>query len=237
VEHGAANAAEAHRAGSAHPTAAIPRPPEELFNAITHGAGCLLAAVGAAVLFGRVSRDGDRWQFAAGAIYCLTLVAAYAASTLSHAFQSPRARNTFRIADQALIFLFIAGSWTPIAATWLRHGNGWRAFHLGMWAVALGGFFSKALFAHRVSLGTVSTLLYLLLGWSPVFVAVPLAHALPTGLSLWLVAGGVCYSLGLLFFHFDDRVRYFHATWHVLVIAGSACHYFGILLHCTTAPA
>ena len=235
VEHGTANAVDAHGASGAYAAATISPPAEEFFNALTHGAGCLLAAVAASALYGRVSRDGDRWQFAGVVIYCLTLVAAYAASTLSHVFHSPRARNAFRTADQALIFLFIAGTWTPVAATWLRHGHAWWVFHAGMWAVALGGFFSKALFAHRVSLGTVSTALYLLLGWSPVFVAVPLAHVLPAALGFWLIAGGVCYTLGLLFFHFDDRIRYFHATWHVLVMAGSACHYFGILNHCTTA--
>jgi len=215
----------------------VPPPVEEFFNALTHAAGCVLAAVAAAVLLSQVLRHGDRWQLAAAGVYCATLVAAYAASTLSHMVQAPRARNAFRTADQALIFLFIAGSWTPIAATWLRHGHGWLAFHAGLWAVALGGFLSKALFAHRVTIGTVSTVLYLVLGWSPVLVSVPLVHALPMPLCLWLLAGGVCYSLGLLFFHFDDRVPYFHATWHLLVIAGTACHYLGILIYCAAALA
>jgi hemolysin III len=236
VEHGATNIVDAADPNAPRP-AALPAPAEEFFNALTHAAGFVLASVAAAVLMARVSRQGDRWQFAAAAVYCATLVAAYAASTLSHVFQAPRARNAFRIADQAMIFLFIAGSWTPIAATWLRHGHGWWAFHAGMWAVALGGFTSKALFAHRVTIGTVSAALYLLLGWSPVLVAAPLVHALPVQLCLWLLAGGVCYTLGLLFFHFDDRVPYFHATWHLLVIAGSACHYLGILFYCTASPA
>jgi hemolysin III len=211
VEQGAANVVDARNTDVARPVP-VPPPGEEFFNAATHAAGCALAAAAAAVLLPRVLRHGDRWQVAAAGVYCATLVSAYAASTLSHTFQAPRARNLFRTADQALIFLFIAGTWTPIAATWLRHGHGWWAFHAGMWAVALGGFLSKALFAHRVTFGTVSTALYLVLGWSPVLVAVPLVHALPMALCLWLLAGGVCYTLGLLFFHFDDRVPYFHAT-------------------------
>ena len=235
VDHGAANVIA--RETDAAPPVAVPAPAEEFFNAVTHAAGCVLAIVAASALLAQVSRHGDRFQLAAASIYSVTLVAAYAASSLSHMFQSPRARGAFRIADQALIFLFIAGSWTPIAATWLRSGRGWWAFHAGVWAVALAGFLSKALFAHRVTLGTVSAGLYLLLGWSPVLVAVPLAHALPMALCLWLLAGGACYTLGLLFFHFDDRVAYFHAAWHVLVIAGSACHYLGILIYCTAAPA
>jgi hemolysin III len=236
VEQGAPNAVDARDTDVERPVP-VPPPVEEFFNALTHAAGCVLAVVAALVLLAQVLRHGDRWQTAAAGVYCATLVAAYAASTLSHVFQAPRARTVFRIADQALIFLFIAGTWTPIAFAWLRHGHAWWAFHAGLWAVALAGFLSKALFAHRVTLGTVSTVLYLVLGWSPVLVSVPLVHALPMPLCLWLLAGGVCYTLGLLFFHFDDRVPYFHATWHLLVVAGSACHNFGILIYCTAAPA
>ena len=221
------------RAAAAAATDVPPRAREELWNALTHGAGFVLAAVAAAVLLLEAVLRGGPWQVGACAVYAVTLLAAYAASTLSHVFRSPAARNAFRVADQALIFLFIAGSWTPIAAAWLRGGAGWWAFHAAMWAVALAGFTSKALFAHRVSVGTVSAALYLLLGWSPVLVARPLLHALPMPLCLWLLAGGVCYTLGLAFFWYDNRVPYFHAAWHVLVILGSACHYAGILNHCT----
>lgn len=175
---------------------------------------------------------GGPWQVAGCGVYSVTLVATYAASTLSHVFRSPAMRNAFRVADQALIFLFIAGSFTPVALTWLRGSAWWWVLHGGIWCVALVGFLSKALFAHRVELGTVSTVLYLLLGWSPILAAPALCAALPKGLGLWLVAGGVCYSVGLVFFRYDDRVPYFHAAWHVLVMAGSGCHYMGVLLHC-----
>ena len=223
-------------------TATVPAPAEqsrwaareELLNAATHAAGLALAAAGAALLLAAVARQGEDWQRAACAAYAVTLVAAYAASTLSHVFKNPAARNAFRIADQAIIFLFIAGSWAPVAATWLRHGR-WWAFHAALFTVALVGFLSKALFAHRVKMGTVSAALYLVLGWSPVLVAVPLVRACPMPLLHWLLAGGMCYTLGLLFFHFDDRVPYFHAAWHLLVVAGSACHYLGILHYCTAA--
>ena len=225
-------ASESHAAGVAADDHPIPPAHEELWNALTHGAGLLLAVPAAAVLLSAAAARADRLRLAACAVYAATMVAAYAASTLSHLFKNPRARAAFRTADQALIFLFIAGSWTPIAAAWLRDGRGWWTFHAGVWLVALGGFLSKALFSHRVSLGTVSALLYLLLGWSPVLVAAPLARALPTPLCLWLLAGGVFYTLGLLFFWYDDRVPYFHAAWHVLVIAGTACHYLGILGYC-----
>lgn len=212
--------------------AATPPAREELMNALTHGAGFVLAAGAAAILLRKAALQGGPWLVGACTVYAITLVATYAASTLSHVFRSPAARNALRVADQALIFLFIAGSWTPIAAAWLRDGAWWWAFHLGMWTVALLGFVSKALFAHRVAIGTVSAVLYLVLGWSPVLVAKPLVHILPMPLCLWLLAGGVCYTLGLLFFWYDQRVPYFHAAWHVLVVLGSACHYAGILGYC-----
>ena len=222
-------------AAAVSPADTLPAAHEERLNALTHGAGFVLAVAAGFVLLTRVRATGNDWQVGACAVYAVTLAAAYGASTLSHVFRNPVSRALFRIADQALIFLFIAGSWTPIAAAWLRGGAGWWAFHAALWAVAAAGFLSKALFAHRVTMGTVSTALYLVLGWSPVLVAVPLAHALPAPLCLWLVAGGACYTLGLAFFHYDSRVTYFHAAWHVLVMAGSACHYLGILNYCTAA--
>ena len=222
------------------PTTSAPAPPsrradrEEAYNAATHAVGLVLALIGAGVLMATVLRAGSRAQVAACAVYAATMVAAYAASTLSHVFTAPRARNVFRTADQALIFLFIAGTWAPIAVTWLTGSRWWWAFHLAHAAVALAGFVSKAVFAHRVTLGTVSAALYLILGWSPLLVARPVMAACPPELCLWLLAGGVCYTAGLLFFWQDARVPYFHATWHVLVVAGSACHFAGILTHCTT---
>jgi hemolysin III len=219
----------------ATPAPTIPAPREELFNALTHGAGTGLAILGAGVLLAVASKHGSTSELTACAVYVVTLVCAYAASTLSHVFANPATRAFFRVTDQAMIFLFIAGTWTPVAVAWL-HGPAWWAYHAVVWGIALIGFVSKALFAHRTTVGTVSTILYLALGWTPVFVAYPLLHACPVPLLLWLLAGGGCYTLGLVFFHFDNRVPYFHAAWHVLVIAGSACHYVGILRYCTGAP-
>jgi hemolysin III len=209
-----------------------PHAGEERFNAATHAVGLALAIVGASVVVGRASGKGTPWQLAACVAYAVTLVAAYAASTLSHVFRDGRLRRGFRIADQAVIFLFIAGSYAPLAAAWLRGGH-WWVLHSVIFGVALLGFVSKAAFAHRVEVGTVSAALYLLLGWSPLFAARPIVAAMPEALSFCLLLGGLCYTVGLLFFSFDHRVRYFHAAWHVMVMAGSACHYYGILQYCT----
>jgi len=220
-------------ASSSFPAARRRADREEAFNAATHAVGFALALVGSAVLLATVVRTGGRAQGAACAVYAATMVAAYAASTLSHVLTGARARNFFRTADQAVIFLFISGTWAPIAVTWLNGSRWWWAFHAAHAAVAVAGFVSKAVFAHRVTLGTVSAALYLVLGWAPLLVARPVMAACPPALCLWLLAGGVCYTAGLLFFWKDARVPYFHATWHVLVVAGSVCHYLGILHYCT----
>ena len=208
---------------------------QEWVNAIIHALGLAWAVWAAVVLMIAALRQGGPWQVAGCAAYAITLVAAYAASTLSHSFRHPGRRNWFRTADQAIIFLFIAGTWTPTALTWLRGGY-WWLLHAAIWGIALTGFASKALFRHRVSLGSVSTTLYVLLGWMPFLAAKPLVGAIPRGLMEWIVAGGLCYMAGTIFFRYDDRIRYFHAAWHLLVIAGSACHFVGIYRYCTATP-
>jgi len=195
----------------------------------------LCAVVGAAVVVGVSIRHGGAWEGSGCVLYAVTLVAVYAASTLSHLFHEPRLRHAMRTADQAAIYLFIAGSFAPIALVWLHSGL-WWVLHVAMWGVALVGFHSKVFHTHNVTHGSVSGLLYLMMGWIPILVGWPLVKSIPLGLTFWLIAGGLCYTLGMLFFYFDRRVRYFHAAWHMMVAAGSACHFTGILLYCTRPP-
>ena len=205
---------------------------EELVNAATHGIGLAIALAGAVVLIWTAARHGSVWQIVGCSIYAATLICAYAASTLSHSFRSPRLRHAFRIADQAVIFLFIAGSYTPLALAYLHHGAWWILTGL-VWLVAVIGFLQKAVFAHRVHLGAVSASLYVILGWLPITAIVPMFYVVPVPLLTWIIIGGACYSAGILFFHFDNKVRYFHAAWHLMVIAGTTCHYIGNLIYCT----
>jgi hemolysin III len=205
---------------------------EEAANAATHAAGLVCALAGAAAVVAAAIRQGQAWEIAGCVIYAVTLVAVYAGSTLSHLFHKPSLRHALRIADQAIIYLFIAGTFTPIAFTWLRHGLWWICL-AAMWTVALIGFTRKAIFAHHVEMGTVSTVLYLVLGWMPVVVIWPLAQIIPVGLTAWVIVGGLCYTFGIVFFHYDKHVRYFHAAWHMMVIAGSVCHYLGVFFYCT----
>jgi len=208
---------------------------EEHLNALTHGLACLAAVVGSVFVLHAAASTGSAWQLYSCAFYVLTMIATYAASTLSHLFRHPRRRQWWRTADQALIFLFIAGSFTPMGLTWLRSDYGWSLI-CAIWTVAVFGFLSKVIFAHNVLAGSVTTKLYILLGWMPVLATPLLWNAMPIGLFAAMYLGGICYTLGLVFFHYDTRFKFCHVAWHLAVIVGSACHFYGILTYCTAEP-
>jgi hemolysin III len=199
---------------------------EESLNCITHAIGMILSVVGAWVMAGVLGR-GDPWRVAGCSIYLASLIALYTMSTLSHTFQAPRRRSFFRALDQGAIYLLIAGSYTPFSLAYLRTELWWVLFAL-IWIVALYGFLSKFLFAHRVE--AVSMWPCLLLGALPMLSIPTLVGMLSIGALWWMMVGVFCYVAGLWFWLNDRRARHFHAVWHLLVIAGSACHFIGILL-------
>jgi len=205
--------------------ATVERRVDEWANSLTHGVGFVASVIGAVALMSQASLTGGTARLGGCAIYVTTLVAVYAASTLSHVFAQRRWRRLFRTLDQAFIYLLIAGSYTPLALLWL-HGGWLTGLFVAIWVIALFGFFSKLILQHRVE--GVSLTLYGVLGWLPA-AAIPAAWlAIPHGV-LWLFfAGGLFYTLGMVFLIFDQRVRYFHAAWHVMVMAGSVCHYVAI---------
>lgn len=199
---------------------------DEIANSITHGAGMALSIVGAIVLILQAIQRGGPREIVGCTVYGLSLVGVYTASTLSHVVQEPRLRRKFRMLDQAMIYLLIAGTFTPLSLYYLRGGYWWM-LSTAMWTVAIVGFVSKIVFAHRVE--SVAIILYVLMGWMPVLAAKPMIAACP-GTCLWLMAGGgVLYTLGTLFLAFDRRAVYMHATWHIFVIAASALHYYAVL--------
>ncbi len=200
---------------------------DEMVNAVTHGFGLLLAIVGGFVMVSAVAGQGDVWSVIGCSIYLASLVAVYAMSTLSHTAMTPRWKSLFRALDQGFIYLLIVATYTPFSLTFLR-GSTWSWVLLAaMWAVALFGFAAKVFFAHRVE--AVSIASYVLLGWMPMIAAPALLHLVPMGAFWWMLLGGVCYTVGTIFLVNDYRIRHLHAVWHVCVIAGSACHFAGIL--------
>ncbi|MCE9544367.1 MAG: hemolysin III family protein [Planctomycetia bacterium] len=198
---------------------------EEFVNAITHGCGFLLSVVAAALLLGAATARGDGYLALGCGIYAATLVGVYAASTLSHYVQKPQPKRLFRAWDQGLIYLLIAGSYTPFALAYLRSGWWWLLIVL-MWISATAGFISKVVKKHRVD--EVSTLSYVALSWIPMLGVGPVMARAPAGAVFWMGVGGACYIIGVVFLVFDRKAIYLHAVWHILVIAGSAFQYLGI---------
>ena len=195
---------------------------EEFANCLTHVGGLLFAVVGAAVLFHAVAEHPNGALRLGCWIYALALVALYANSTLAHSFENPVRRHFFRSLDQGSIFLFIAANFTPFAIVYLHGETRWILLAI-MWALALIGFGSKVFWGYRVESTAVTH--YLALGWLPVAVVAPILRTLSTDGIIWCVAGGLCYTIGTVFLTLDTKVRYFHALWHLLVIAGSYCHF------------
>jgi hemolysin III len=197
-----------------------------LANAITHGVGAALAIAGAAYLVMSSTR-GTVWVVASCSVFAGTLVFVYVCSTLYHSLVRTRARHVFRVLDHSAIYLLIAGTYTPFTLVSLRGPVGWVLFGV-VWTLAIAGVIFKSLAVDRFAVA--SALVYLFQGWFIVFAARPLLQAVPLHGLLWLAAGGLAYTLGVLFFAFD-RIPYFHAAWHMFVLAGSACHYFAILFY------
>ena len=199
---------------------------EEFANSLTHGGGLLVALVGTAILWNAVAENANDALRISCWIYALALVAIYAVSTLSHLFENPARRHFFRSLDQGIIFLFIVGNFTPLAIASLHDETRWILLAI-MWAAALIGFCSKVFWRHRVDSTAVTH--YLALGWLPITAIEPILQSLPTDGMIWCVAGGLCYTVGTVFLAFDTKVRYFHALWHLFVIAGSYCHFLVIV--------
>lgn len=197
-----------------------------LANAITHGVGAAFALAGAVVLIVRAAR-GSAWLIVSCSIYATTLVLVYLCSTLYHSLVRTRARHVFHILDHSSIYLLIAGTYTPFCLVTLHGPLGWTIFSVE-WALAISGVVFKSFAVDRFAVA--SALVYLGQGWFVVVAVVPLIHTLGWHGLLWLGAGGLAYTLGIIFFALD-RLRYFHALWHLFVLAGSISHYFGILFY------
>lgn len=201
---------------------------EEIVNSATHGTGLALATAGGLALTAQSLTRGDAWRIAGCLVFAATLIAVYAASTLSHLAQRRPWREHFRTWDQGLIYLLISGTYTPFALTYLRDGWWWLLTG-AMWAVAGYGFITKVAYQHRVE--GISVVLYLLLGWMPILGAPWYGDVIPAGCMRWVLGGGVVYTLGAVFLMLNNTRLHFHAIWHVLVIAASACHFAGVWIY------
>lgn len=197
-----------------------------LANAITHGVGAIFAVAGAVYLIAASTRGTVRLVVGC-TVFAITLVFVYICSTLYHSLVRTRARHALQVLDHSAIYLLIAGTYTPFTLVSLRGPVGWVLFGV-VWTLAAAGVVFKSVAMGKFPVG--SALVYLFQGWFVVFAARPLLRAIGWHGILWLAAGGVAYTLGIVFFALDRR-RYFHAAWHLFVLAGSAAHYFAVLFY------
>lgn len=198
---------------------------EEIANSVSHGVA-LLAAIAAVPFLVTAARPLSTLSFIGTLVFAATMVLLYLASTLYHALPSGRAKALFLKLDHGAIYLFIAGSYTPFALGALGGPWGWTLFGV-IWSLAAMGIALKAF--DRLTHPWWSTGLYLAMGWLVVVAAVPLMEHVPLPGLLWLLAGGVAYTVGVVFFVLDSRIRYSHAVWHGFVATGTACHFFAVL--------
>lgn len=197
-----------------------------LANAITHGVGTVFAIAGAAYLI-VVSTRGSAWVVVSCSIFAGALVLVYVCSTLYHSLVRTRARHVFQVLDHSAIYLLIAGTYTPFTLVSLHGPVGWTLFGI-VWALAIAGVIFKTFAVGRFAVASAAV--YLFQGWVVIFAVRPLMHAIsPHGL-LWVGAGGLAYTFGVIFFAMD-RIPYLHAAWHLFVLAGSVAHYIAILFY------
>ena len=199
---------------------------EEIASSITHGLGLAGSIVVLPFLIMAASRDGDAWRVTSAVIFGVSLILLYAASTFYHALRPSRAKSVFRVIDHSAIYVLIAGTYTPFLLGPLRGAWGWSLLAV-IWALAIAGIVMKATLGFRWA--RASTIVYLAMGWIGVIALKPLIeNVTPEGL-LWLLAGGLAYTGGVVFFVFDQRLRYAHAIWHLFVATGSVCHVVAVL--------
>jgi hemolysin III len=198
---------------------------EEIANAITHGIGALLAIAALVVLVVLAAMKGTVWHVVSFSIFGTTLVLLYFASTLYHSLTFTRAKGLFHKFDHISIYLLIAGTYTPFCLTALRGWVGWTVLGI-VWTCAIIGAVIKA-----ISIGSkvrLSTILYVMMGWVILIAIKPLYEAVSFSGFIFLIAGGVSYTLGTIFF-MRDQVKYNHSVWHLFVLGGSVLHFFSVL--------
>ena len=199
----------------------------EKFNAWSHLVGAVLALVGAVWLLAIAGLQGDIWKIVSVAIYGVTLVSLYSASTVYHSVRG-RAKTIMQKVDHFSIYLLIAGSYTPFCLVTLRGPWGWTLFGV-VWGLAVIGILQEI--KPRSEARIMSIVIYAVMGWIVLVAVKPLIAALGTAGFTWLAAGGALYTIGIIFFAYDTRFRHWHGIWHLFVIAGSLLHFVAICFY------
>lgn len=198
---------------------------EEIANSVSHGVGLLATLAAIPSFLASASRRGEPLAVIGATVFAATLVLLFSASTLYHALKAGKAKHVFRVLDHSAVFLLIAGTYTPFTLGALRGPWGWTLLGL-VWSLAASGIVLTALAGFRYP--RLSTGVYLGMGWLMLIAIKPLWLGVPLTGVLWLLAGGVAYTAGVLFLR-ARRLRYSHFVWHCFVLVGSACHFIAVL--------
>lgn len=206
---------------------------ETIANSVTHGLGLIGSMVALPILIMTSSHGGDALIVAGATIFGISLVLLYAASTVYHSFPTSPSRRMLRVIDHSAIYVLIAGSYTPFMLGPLRGRLGYSLLAI-VWLMAFAGIAIKS----RRGIGhpILSVAPYVAMGWLCAIAAKPLIAQVGTAGFWWLLAGGLCYTGGVVFYATDKRLRYGHAVWHLFVLAGSTCHFFAVLWHSVKLP-
>jgi hemolysin III len=194
---------------------------EEVANSLTHALGLVFSLAAAPMLVAAAYARSDALGVVSCSVFAVSLVLLYGASTAYHMARHPPAKNLMQVLDHACIYLLIAGSYTPFALISLRGAWGWSFFGV-VWGMAAVGILFKLFFTGRFN--TLSNIFYLGMGWMAVLGWKPMQASMPEGGMTWLMIGGAAYTFGIAFFILDEKIRFFHAIWHIFVLAGSAAH-------------
>lgn len=198
---------------------------EELANSLTHGLGVLLAMVGIPIIVSLAAQQGVALHLWGVSIFGISMLMLYLSSTLYHSIQDPLVKPVLRIMDHIGIYFLIAGTYTPFIFFFLKDSTGYLFLGL-LWTCALIGSILKIFFTGRFNI--LSTLIYLMMGWTIVFIARPIFSMMSYEAILWIAIGGASYTLGIIFYLWH-KLRYHHAIWHIFVLGGTASHYIAIL--------
>jgi hemolysin III len=200
----------------------------ERLNTVSHFIGAALALAGLVILVVKASAQGDPWKIVSFSVYGFTLATLYFFSTLYHAMRGGKAKAILQKIDHSAIYLLIAGTYTPFTLVTLRGTWGWSIFGI-IWGLAIIGILQDILVTWERRI--LSVVIYLLMGWIVVIAIRPLIRALPIAGFVLMVAGGLFYTVGVIFFALDKKIPHGHGIFHFFVLAGSICHYFAVFLY------
>ena len=202
-------------------------PTEEKINIISHAIGFILSIVAFVLLVTHAAMHGDVWHIVCFSIFGASLVTLYASSTFYHSAKKPELRKRLKIIDHASIYVLVAGTYTPFTLVTLNGTLGWVIFG-SSWGLALTGIILKLFFTGKYNL--ISTSMYVFMGWVIIFAIKPLINNLPSEGFLWLLAGGISYTIGAILYSIK-KIKFNHAIFHMFVLTGSFCHFISVFFY------